>query len=64
MKLILTEHADHVEIELMDGSLRLSAYTFDNMRLAEAFCTGFHCAKHAANSLVQSLPMGYEKRKA
>ena len=27
MKLILTEHADHVEVEVMDGSLRLHCYT-------------------------------------
>jgi len=63
MKLILTEHSDHVEIELMDGCQRLNCYTVENMKQAEAFCTGFHCAKSAANNLVQSLPLGYEKRK-
>jgi hypothetical protein len=64
MKLILTEHPDHVEIEVMDGCLRLHCYTFDNMKLAESFCTGFHCAKTVANNLIQSLPLGYDKRKA
>ena len=64
MKLILTQYTEHVEIEVMDGSLRLHAYVFDNMKQAEAFCSGFHCAKTVINGMVQSLPLGYEKRKS
>jgi hypothetical protein len=61
MKLILTEHPNNVEIVLQgaDG-YRIACYVFDTKRLAEAFCSGFSCAKQAANGLVQSLPMGYE----
>ena len=65
MKLILTEYVDkqYVELEVMDGCLRLSCYTFNTMKEAEAFCSGFSCAKMIANNLIQSLPMGYEKKK-
>ena len=64
MKLILTQYPDYIEIEVMDGSLRLHCYTYDTMKEAESFCTGFSCAKTLANGLIQSLPMGYEKRKS
>lgn len=66
MKLILTEYPDgHCEIIVRDsGGINLHVYTFDNKKIAEGFCTGFHCAKSVANNLIQSLPMGYETKKA
>ena len=64
MKLILTQYPNYIEVEVMDGCLRLHSYVYDTMKEAEAFCTGFSCAKTLANGLIQSLPMGYEKRKS
>ena len=64
MKLILTEHEDQSEVEVMDGCLRLHAYTFDDHKQARAFCQGFQCAKTVANGMIQSLPMSYESRKS
>lgn len=64
MKLILTQHADHVEITVRDDSgINLHCYTFDDKKQAEAFCTGFHCAKTVANDLIQAMPLGYELKK-
>lgn len=66
MKIILHEYVlentKFVEITILniDGS-KFAVYTFDTMKQAEAFCTGFSCAKSLANSLVQSMPMGYTK---
>jgi hypothetical protein len=62
MKLILTDHEDHSEVEVMDGCLRLHNYTFDDHKQARAFCNGFTCARQVASAVVQSLPMTYEVR--
>jgi hypothetical protein len=64
MKLILTQYIDHVEIVVRDATgINLHCYTFDDKKQVEAFCTGFHCGKTVANSLIQSMPMGYELKK-
>lgn len=36
------------------------AFTFNTQQEVDAFMSGFNCAKHVINSLVQSLPMTYE----
>lgn len=62
MKIILTEHKNFVEVLIRDGGgINIFCYIFDNKKLAEAFCSGFYCARSVANSLIQDLPMGYEK---
>lgn len=62
MKLILTDHEDHSEVEVMDGCLRLHVFTFDDHKQARAFCQGFNCAKQVANNLIQSMPVSYTQK--
>lgn len=60
MKLLITKHSDHYEAQIKDGCLLLLAYTFDDRKQVEAFCSGFQAGKTIANNLVQSMPIGYE----
>ncbi len=60
MKIIVTKYSDHFEVQIKDGCLLLSAYTFETKSQVEAFCSGFNVAKTISNNLIQSLPMGYE----
>ena len=55
-KITLTEYADHVEIHVNDGCLRLHTYTFDTKKEAQAFVSGMGCARDIANGMIQSLP--------
>jgi hypothetical protein len=62
MKIIVTKHSDHYEVQIKDGCLLLCAYTFDDKRQVEAFCSGFQASKTIANNLIQSMPLGYEMK--
>ena len=65
MKLIITDFEDYSSVTVRDASgINLHEFTFDDHKQARAFCQGFQCAKTVANSLIQSLPMSYESRKA
>jgi len=61
MKLIITDYKDYSEVVVRDETgINLHVYTFDDKKTAQAFCTGFQCAKTVINGLVQSLPLSYE----
>ena len=64
MKLIIVQFPTHVEVKLIKSESHRQIYTFDNLKLAEAFCTGFNCARIAASEQVQSLTIHSEMRKA
>lgn len=64
MKIIITDYEDYSEVSIRDaGGINLHTFTFDDRKQATAFCTGFQCCKTVANSLIQSMPMTYERSK-
>jgi len=60
MKLIITNHEDHITVEVQSGVLAKDIYTFDDYKQARSFCIGFICARKHASEAVQSLPMSYD----
>jgi hypothetical protein len=65
MKLIITEYEDHADVTVRDASgINLHVFTFDDYKQARSFCQGFNCAKSVANSLIQSMPVTWEKTQA
>lgn len=64
MKILIKDFEDHSEIIIQnaDGSTRENHIVGDKKE-ATVFITGFNSAKLLINSMVQSLPLGYERKK-
>lgn len=63
MKNEMIIHSDHVEIRITYGPHNVYVYTFNTKDQADIFFQGFRCALSVANSMVQSVPHGYDIKK-
>jgi len=60
MKILFIKHKDFIDVMVHDDKgFSVAGYTFDTMKEANAFFSGFTCAKTLINGMVQSLSNTY-----